>query len=121
MRDLDHILGNNMKTLFSFVLLMVSFSASADGYGPYNQAFTMNQQYSAGNWYSSPLGQGVAVAGVTLIGGLVNAMSRPDPVVVPQQQPIYVNGGQGNGGQQNCQARTIVDQQGQPHYVQECQ
>lgn len=116
MRDSDHILGNNMKTLFSFVLLMVSFSASADGYGPYNQAFTMNQQYGSTNWYSSPLGQGVAVAGVTLIGGLVNAMSRPDPVVVPQQQPIYVN-----GGQQNCQARTIVDQQGQPHYVQECQ
>lgn len=110
-----------MKSLITTILLMVSFSASADGYGPYNQAFTMNQQYSAGNWYSSPLGQGVAVAGVTLIGGLVNAMSRPDPVVVPQQQPIYVNGGQGNGGQQNCQARTIVDQQGQPHYVQECQ
>lgn len=117
MRDSDHILGNNMKFLFSFVLLMASFSASANGYGPYNQSFTMNQQYSAGNWYSSPLGQGVAVAGVTLIGGLVNAMSRPDPVTVPQQQPIYINQGQGQG----CPARTIVDQQGQPHYVQECQ
>jgi len=82
-------------TLFLFLFLflfLVSGIASADNYSPYNQTYTYNQTYSSGNWYSSPLGQGVAQAGVLLVGGVVNAMSRPDPVVVQNQQPQYVNG-----------------------------
>lgn len=89
------------KLIFASVILfgVVTTVNAQQPFGPFNQQFTMNQQYGSTNWYSSPLGMGVAQAGVTLIGGLVNAMSRPDPVPVQtqQQQPVYVNGG-GNGG-----------------------
>ena len=122
-----------MKKIIAIALFVASFNASA--YGPYNQAYTFNQQYGSTNWYSSPLGQGVAVAGVTLIGGLVNAMNRPDPVVVQQQQqPVYVNqnGGQpvyrqGYGyGQQGstgtgCHMQQVYDQSGQSQTVKVCQ
>jgi len=89
-----------MKKVIAIVLLVASFSANA--YGPYDQAYTINQQYGSSNWYSSPLGMGVAQAGVTLIGGLVNAMNRPEqPQVQQQPQVIYVNGnGQQQGGYQ---------------------
>lgn len=107
------------------VLFLASFAASADGpYNAYNQQYTINsnQQYGSTNWYSSPLGMGVAQAGVTLIGGLVNAMSRPDPVqyVQPQAQPVYVNQNQGYG-QQNCQMQQLYDQSGNPRTVKVCQ
>lgn len=81
-----------MKKFIFATLFLVSSIASADNYSPFNQQFTYNQQYGSTNWYSSPLGQGVAQAGILLVGGLVNAMSRPDPVVVQNPQPQYVNG-----------------------------
>ena len=77
-----------MKNVFFFVSLL--FVTNVHAYGPYDGRYTFNQQYSAGNWYSSPLGMGVAQAGVLLMGGIVNAMSRPNVeyVQVPQQPQI---------------------------------
>lgn len=114
---------------------LISTSVLADPPpGPYNQSMTYNQnmQYGSTNWYSSPLGQGAAMAGVAVISGLVNAMSRPDPVqyVQQQQQPIYV----GNNPQQvpqqqvynqprnngNCSMQTLYDRSGNPRYVKIC-
>jgi hypothetical protein len=119
-----------MRT-FIVLFFFISFTVSADPYTPYNQQYTINsnQQYGSTNWYSSPLGMGVAQAGVTLIGGLVNAMSRPDPVqyVQPQTQPIYANQNQqygqqyGQYGQQNCQMQQLYDQSGNPRTVNVCQ
>ncbi len=123
-----------MKTLLTAVFLIASFSAWGidQPYDPYNQQYTFNQnqQYGSTNWYSSALGMGVAQAGVTLIGGLVNAMSRPDPVVYmqPQQAPVYVNNpaapvaaatapGAGTG---HCNMQTLYDRQGNPRYVKVC-
>lgn len=121
-----------MKTFLSAVFLIASFSAWGidQPYGPYNQQYTFNQnqQYGSTNWYSSALGMGVAQAGVTLIGGLVNAMSRPDPVVYmqPQPAPVYVNNpgapvaaapGAGTG---HCNMQTLYDRQGNPRYVKVC-
>jgi anti-sigma-K factor RskA len=91
----------------------------------------MNQQYGSTNWYSSALGAGVASAGVAIIGGLVNAMNRPEPVQVQQQQPqvIYVNQGQVQPQQgttydlqrgNNCQMQTVYDQYGNPRNVNVC-
>lgn len=93
---------NAFKFKLAFLIAII-FSvfipdANAQPYGPYNQSFTMNQQYGSTNWYSSPLGMGAAQAGVMLMGGIVNMMSRPDPVVVQQQAPVYVNGGGGGYG-----------------------
>lgn len=105
--------------LFAVVFSVSMNEAKAQDYGPYNQAFTMNQQYGSTNWYSSPLGMGVAQAGVTLIGGLVNALSRPDPVVVQQQQPVYVNGNGGYQGypqQGNYPQQVGYPQGGYPQY-----
>lgn len=140
-----------MKYVIASIMLVSSFTASADGFGPYNQQYTMNSnqnmQYGATNWYSSALGMGVAQAGVTLIGGLVNAMSRPDPVVQQQPQVVYVNGNGGQGqGQyysnqapvpapnyaysapqgiqtpvQRCNQQTVYDQDGNPRYVNICE
>lgn len=113
-----------MKAKFVIFVLMISPSVYADQpYGPYNQQYTMNQQYGSTNWYSSPLGMGVAQAGVTLIGGLVNAMSRPDPVqyTQQQQQPIYVNQNPAYGQQQNCQMQQVYDRSGNPMTVKVCQ
>ena len=91
------------KFILAASLFVFSAVASAQQpFSPFNQSYTINQQYGSTNWYSSPLGQGVAQAGVLLMGGVVNAMSRPDPVVVQQQpqQPQYVQGGgQVYGGQ----------------------
>lgn len=116
-------------------------------YNRYNQQFTynQNQQYGATNWYSSPLGMGVATAGVGLIYGLVNAMSKP-PTPQMQQNPevIYVRGNgqiqpnsampnpvynpnqptiQQSGIQTgvNCRMTTVYDQQGNPLYVKVCE
>jgi hypothetical protein len=73
---------------------------------------------------------GVAQAGVTLIGGLVNAMSRPDPVVYmqPQQTPVVIQTQEpsrqasvthaGNPG--TCSMQTLYDRQGNPRYVKVC-
>ena len=98
------------------ILFLVSTGVFADPYGPFNQQYTFNQQYGSTNWYSSPLGMGVAQAGVTLIGGLVNAMSRPDPVVVPQQsQPIYVNGNASYAPQGGSPAYGGYPNQGYPN------
>jgi hypothetical protein len=61
----------------------------------------MNQQYGSSNWYSSPLGMGAAHMGVMLMGGIVNAMSRPDNVVVqqaPAQAPVQYAPQQYGGG-----------------------
>lgn len=94
-----------MKKFIFASLFLISSVASADNFNPYNQQFTYNQQFGSTNWYSSPLGQGVAQAGVLLVGGLVNAMSRPDPVIVqqPQQQVQYVNGNPQQYGYQQPQ------------------
>jgi hypothetical protein len=92
--------------------------------GPYNQQFTYNQnmQYGSTNWYSSPLGQGAAMAGVAIVSGLVNAISRPDPVVVvPAQQysqPNQYMAQQPIPG--NCKMQTLYDQSGNPLYVKVC-
>lgn len=104
-----------MKTKLLVVAgLIFATSAQAQAYGPYNQQYTMNQQYGSTNWYSSPLGMGVAQAGVALVAGVVNKMSQPDPVQQPQPQVIYVNQGQAQQGgyPQNQGGYT---QQGQYH------
>ena len=77
-----------MKKIIFIGFVLFSSISSADVYGPYNQQYSFNQQYGSTNWYSSPLGMGVAQAGVLLMGGIVNAMSRPNVeyVQVPQQQ-----------------------------------
>lgn len=101
---------------------MIAGSAYAEQpYGQYNQQYTMNQQYGSTNWYSSPLGMGVAQAGVALIGGLVNVMSRPEPTqyVQQQQQPIYVNQNPAYG--QQCRMQQVYDQAGNPRTVNVCQ
>ena len=138
-----------MKKLLFIGAILVSCNANA--YGPYNQQYTMNQQFGSSNWYSSPLGMGVAQAGVALVSGIVNKMSQPDPVQVQQAPPqvIYVNqngqptGQQPQGGypqQQypqsaghpangysqpsaanNCHGETVYDQAGTPRYVKVCQ
>lgn len=110
--------------------LFISGAVSAEPYGPYNQQFTYNQQYGSTNWYSSPLGQGAAMAGVALVSGLVNAMSRPDPVVVVPAQTSYGQqaqyGQQTSYGQQaqqynqNCRMQTVYDQTGNPRTVNIC-
>lgn len=108
---------------FILVALFVSGSVmAAPPPGPYNQTYNYNQQYGSTNWYSSPLGMGVAQAGVTLIGGLVNAMSRPDPVVV--QQPTYQQGYQSNAynaASNGCSRQIVYDQNGSPRTVNVCQ
>lgn len=100
-----------MKYILLFCVPTIAFA-----YGPYDQQYTFNQQYGSTNWYSSPLGMGVAQAGVTLIGGLVNAMSRPDPVQYVQQpsQPTYVN-------QQRCHMESMYNSQYQPITVKVCE
>jgi hypothetical protein len=121
-----------LATAFMYALLS-SVAIGQPYYGPYNQQYTINQNQQMGstNWYSSALGLGVAQAGVTLIGGLVNAMSRPDPVIYtqPQQTPVYVNNRPiaGQAGTQsipnngNCSMQTLYDQQGIPKYVKICE
>lgn len=120
-----------LKSIIIVTLFASAFNAEAQPYGPYNQQYTMNQQYGSTNWYSSPLGMGAAQMGVTLVGGLVNAMSRPDPVVVQQQAPIYVNGGGSGGypqqggygyqGSGRCSIQAVFDQNGNPRSVNVCQ
>lgn len=112
--------------------LLVSGSVmAAPPPGPYNQTMTYNQnmQFGSTNWYSSPLGQGAAMAGVAIVSGLVNAMSRPDPVVVvpssryasqpsseaaPYAQNAYPS------QPSNCRMQTLYDQSGNPRYVKVC-
>jgi hypothetical protein len=89
------------RTILAVALSFVIVNVEAAPPSPYNQTFNYNQQYGSTNWYSSPLGMGVAQAGVVLVGGLVNAMSRPDP------QVVYVN--------QNPQAQ-VVQGQSYPQY-----
>ena len=81
-----------MKTLLVSVLLVGSVCANADGYNPYNQQQTYNYNTGCSNWQSC-FGPGINTAAVTLVGGLVNAMSRPEPQVVYQNpQPQVVQG-----------------------------
>lgn len=108
--------------LFAIIFFLASFCANAEQpYSPYNQQYTVNQNYGVSNWMTA-FGPGINTAAVTLIGGLVNAMSRPDPVqyVQPQAQPVYVNQNQGYG-QQNCQVQQLYDQSGNPRTVNVCQ
>lgn len=122
-----------MKKFIIAMLLSGSVMANPPP-GPYNQQFTYNQnmQYGSTNWYSSPLGQGAAMAGVALISGLVNVLSRPDPVVVvPAQQGAQYTNQQGYGqqgyaqpaqySQDNCMWQTVYDQSGSPRNVKVCQ
>lgn len=103
-----------IKSLAIAVLIFAG-STSAQAYGPYNQQYTFNQQYGSTNWYSSPLGMGVAQAGVALVAGVVNKMSQPDPVQVQQQpQVIYVNQGQAQAGGYP-QTQGVYTPQGQYH------
>jgi hypothetical protein len=112
-----------MKSLI-LIMLFISGSVFADPPpGPYNQIATFNQnmQYGSTNWYSSPLGQGAAMAGVAIVSGLVNAMSRPDPViVVPSQQQQYTQPQTQYASQGNCRGQTLYDQSGNPRYVKVC-
>jgi len=115
-----------MKTIIFAALLVSNMVMAAPPPGPYNQSMTYNQnmQFGSTNWYSSPLGQGAAMAGVAIISGLVNAMSRPDPVVVvPAQQQYqqpqqYQQASIPNNG--NCRMQTLYDQSGNPRYVKVC-
>ena len=124
-----------MKKKVVALLLLVSLEALADpGYNPYNQQLSYNQnfQYGSTNWFSSALGTGVAQAGILLVGGLVNAMSRPDPVIVTQQSaaPGVAGGRTGpstsltsvdnRSGSGNCAYQTLYDQQGHPVSVRVC-
>lgn len=122
-----------MKRIALIILVGLSGPIQADQpFSPYNQQFTynQNQQHGSTNWYSSPLGMGAAQVGVTLIGGLVNAMSRPDPVIYlqPQTAPMTIKGLQQSAGYANaagplpgnCAMQTLYDRQGQPRYVKVC-
>ena len=103
-----------MKALILAVLLVSGSVMASPPPSAYNQQFTYNQnmQYGSTNWYSSPLGQGAAMAGVALISGLVNVLSRPDPVVVvPAQQGQNVQQG-GQYTQQDYGQQTGYGQQG---------
>lgn len=112
--------------IFLFATFFIISNVNAQPYGPYNQQYTINQQYGSTNWYSSPLGQGVAQAGVTLIGGLVNMMNKPDPVqYIQPQQPVYTNQqqmpnygyGNGNGG---CTSQLYTVPGGSPQMIKVC-
>lgn len=121
---------------FLIASLVVSGSViAAPPPGPYNQSMTYNQnmQFGSTNWYSSPLGQGAAMAGVAIVSGLVNAMSKPDPVIVvsPNQQYQQTQQAQQYPQQQqqqqaqiinrgNCSMQTLYDQSGNPRYVKVC-
>lgn len=117
-----------MNKYIIIITLLFSGSVMAQQpYGPYNQQFTynQNQQFGSTNWYSSALGQGVAMGGLAIISGVVNAMTRPDPVIVVQpqqgyQQPSYQTTGY-QGQNNNCSMQTLYDQQGNPRYVKVCQ
>jgi hypothetical protein len=122
------------RYLLRAVLIFGSFTVTAEQpYGPSNRNYTFNnnQQYGATNWYSSPLGVGLAQAGVTIVGGIVNNMSRPDPVVYTQQQqpPIYVGKVQQNVQAQNstsmagqgCSMQVVYDQKGNARQVKICE
>lgn len=122
-----------MKTFLPSLLLLLCSQAQADaGFNPYNRQFTYNQNNQVGstNWYSSALGTGVAQAGVLLVGGLVNAMSRPDPVVVTQQpatqavnypgQPASPASNGNRNGAGTCSTQTLYDKQGHPVSVRVC-
>lgn len=122
----------NVKIISVIFGGLVSMSSVADGYGPYNQQQTYNYNTGCSNWQSC-FGPGINTAAVTLIGGLVNAMSRPDPVQYQQQQqqPIYVNGNssynqqpqynQQQYVQNNCRMQTLYDQSGNPRNVKVCE
>ncbi len=118
-----------MKVLTLLVALgLAGPVAAGQPFGPYNQQYTFNQnqQYGATNWYSSPLGMGAAQMGVTLIGGLVNAMSRPDPVITLPPTVVQVPASTAPVARtaspmpMNCSMQTLYDQQGQPRYVKVC-
>ena len=122
---------------FLIAALLVSNSVMADQFGPYNQQQTYNYNTGCSSWQSC-FGPGINTAGVALISGLVNAMSRPDPVVVvsPNQQQYqqqagsyrnpqdsYIQQQQGynqvpNRG--NCSMQTLYDRSGNPRYVKIC-
>lgn len=138
----------NTKSKFILVAALLA-STQANAYGPFDQSYTINQQYGSSNWYSSPLGMGAAMMGTTLMSGIVNAMSRPSqPVIQQQPQVIYSNGGypQQYGGYQqpaangvyqhpangypqqqyqqqanNCRMETVYDQAGNPRQANICQ
>ena len=124
--DISENIEDKLMKTFLFLALFVSGSVLASPPpGQYNQQFTYNQnmQYGSTNWYSSPLGQGAAMAGVAIVSGLVNAMSRPDPVVVvpAQQSTQYVAQQPAQyGSQGNCRMQTLYDQSGNPRYVKVC-
>ena len=113
------------KIIIAFLFVSGSVLAAPPP-GPYNQTMTYNQNMQMGstNWYSSPLGQGAAMAGVAIVSGLVNAMSRPDPVVVVSPQSQYQQPQQQQYLQQqasnNCKMQTLYDQSGNPRYVKVC-
>nr|QMP83165.1 MAG: hypothetical protein [Caudoviricetes sp.] len=83
-----------MKTVIFSILMIFSFASAAENYSPYNQQYTMNYNTGCSNWQSC-FGPGINTAAVTLVGGIVNAFSRPDPQVVyvnQNQQPQVVQG-----------------------------
>ena len=115
------------------ISLVASMAVHAEQpYGPYNQnrTFNNNPQYGATNWYSSPLGVGLAQAGVTLVGGIVNNMSKPDPVIYTQtQQPPIIVGKTAQDNTQtasvvanpsNCSMQVVYDQKGNARQVKIC-
>lgn len=119
-----------MKLFSALILSIFVTSVDAQDFNRYNQQYTMNQNYGVSNWMTA-FGPGINTAAVTLVGGIVNMMSRPDPVVVQQQAPIYVNGGGSGGGypQQGgygyqgsgrCSIQTVFDQNGNARSVNIC-
>nr|QMP83524.1 MAG: hypothetical protein [Caudoviricetes sp.] len=73
------------RTFVAISLIVASMTASAEPYGQYNQQYTMNQNYGVSNWMTA-FGPGINTAAVTLVGGIVNAIARPEPQVVYQNQ-----------------------------------
>lgn len=106
--------------------LFLSASVNADQFGPYNQQQTYNYNTGCSNWQSC-FGPGINTAGLAIVSGLVNAMSRPDPVVVvspnqryQQQQPQQYTGPT-QMANQNCSMQTLYDRSGNPRYVKVCE
>ena len=120
----------SLKVSFIGMLCVVSLTQANPPPGPYNQTYTYNQnmQYGVTNWMTA-FGPGINTAGVAIVSGLVNAMTRPDPVVVvpssryasqPSSEPApYAQNAYPNQPS-NCRMQTLYDQSGNPRYVKVC-
>lgn len=114
-----------MKILTMLIVLIVfsaELRANPYGYGgSYTYNYNLNQRYGASNWYSSPLGYGVAEMGVVVVGGIVNGINNRS-YIIPRQAPapIVINVEGSNNGRQICYEDTLYDELGNPVNVNVC-